>query len=46
MVPDEAPLADFERRAKENENLFEQVKKKLVGIQDGLLLHTSLANVI
>ena len=27
-VPEEAPLADFEKRAKENEALFEQVKKK------------------
>ena len=26
VVPEEAPLADFERKAKENEALFEQVK--------------------
>ena len=28
VVPEEAPLAEFERKAKENEALFEQVLKK------------------
>lgn len=34
VVPDEAPLAEFERKAKENEALFEQVRDERARRQD------------
>ena len=39
VVPDEAPLADFEKKAKENESLFEQVKRELYACKMAYCLH-------